>query len=433
MRISRFIYHIRHEKHLPKAVKFSITFAFVFVLLLSQNLVMVSAITQEQRNSIGSGARYFNTEEDGTVNGSNPCSSGAGYGSVDRLLKAIAKNESGGDPTAKNEPYAYGKYQYTPDTWKSTIDSYYPPASGKYAVASDAPEAVQDAVTFFKQAALAKKYEGSVWKIAIVWYYPVALEDLDYWMDRVPNPQYGNTLTIREYGNRIVDWYNNGDGADIQIIYSQLQDFQEWKTKNNLDTVPSVYAVKDNGPPPSGSGGTAAAGCIKANLILETIMLYAWPEYEGQDSYDSSSGKYVKAKPEYQAAMLKAAYKGDATYLGADCGAFTTVVMRDSGADPNYNNGLGPTTEQQAYLERNPQKYQKIGVSTGGNFIQQLGLKPGDIAVSPNHTYFFVGGAISNWGGNAASASQASRTAMASTAYSPDFAGVNFTWYRLIE
>lgn len=66
MRISRFIYHIRHEKHLPKAVKFSITFAFVFVLLLSQNLVMVSAITQEQRNSIGSGARYFNTEEDGS-------------------------------------------------------------------------------------------------------------------------------------------------------------------------------------------------------------------------------------------------------------------------------------------------------------------------------------------------------------------------------
>lgn len=188
----------------------------------------------------------------------DPCSGtsyggSVGDGSIDRFMRAVAKNESGGDPKAYNPAGpAYGKYQYITTTWQGATRSYYPPAI-RYVNASDAPETVQDAVTFYRFAALANKYGGSVFKIAVVQYYLAAIDDPSL-LDIVPGS--GNSLTVREYANRIVDWYNNGDGADIPITYSQLPDFQSWLAKNGLENYPPLYAVRDDGSPVNNIPGT---------------------------------------------------------------------------------------------------------------------------------------------------------------------------------
>ena len=359
-----------------------------------------------------------------TDNNTNPCG-GGGNASIDRLLQAIAKHESGGDPTAGNTAGgAYGKYQYIDSTWQSSVKAYYPEAS-KYTRASDAPESIQDAVTYYRFSALDAKYQGSVWKIAVVQYYPAALDNLAYWMDRVPAPEAGNTETIREFANQMVDWVNNGDGSDIALKYKDVSDFQTWLSKDGLTNVPALYAVRDNGPAPT--GGTAQpSSCTCSQAIISTAMLYAWPSYH--------PAPYFATKPEYDkavsAAQAAGVYVGGGAYPGIDCGGFVTLTMRNSQADKNYNQYAGPTTEQQRYMDDNPQLYQNLGTKNNTK-----GLQPGDIAINSDHTYIYTGNegfpgyqAVSaSFGGSSGSW----RSPMASYVYFSNSAGP-FTWYRLI-
>ena len=70
-----------------------------------------------------------------------------GGGGLDDFLKALAKQESGGDPTAANKSSsARGKYQYLTTTWQSR-ESLYTEVK-KYDTADLAPESVQDAVAY---------------------------------------------------------------------------------------------------------------------------------------------------------------------------------------------------------------------------------------------------------------------------------------------
>jgi hypothetical protein len=163
--------------------------------------------------------------------------------------------------------------------------------------------------------------------------------------------------------------------------------------------------------------------------IVQTALHYAWPDYH--------SAPYTRMRPAYASAIAKAQSNGE--YVGGasgepgiDCGGFVTRVMRDSGADPNYNWGpndgrQGPTTSQQAYMDAHPDKYQKLsGINNDTSKLQ-----PGDIAVNSEHTYIFVG-RQKGFHGNAASASVAppARSPMASTVYFSNSAGA-FSWYRL--
>ena len=192
------------------------------------------------------------------------------------------------------------------------------------------------------------------------------------------------------------------------------------------------------------SGGSGAADsqnqtpststCAGVDAILATIQAFAWPDYNGVDSClngtDADTCLHVKGKPAYVAALRKTgAYTGDASVaLGADCGAFVTAVMRESGADPKYNSGNGDTSMQKIYLDQHRNLYTRIGDSTSEDFVKKL--LPGDIAVNSHHTYIFVGNAIPGWGGTAASASQNDRTGMASYYYAST-KGIPFTWYRI--
>jgi hypothetical protein len=174
------------------------------------------------------------------------------------------------------------------------------------------------------------------------------------------------------------------------------------------------------------ASGDCSGGAVAGNVI-QTALNYAWASYHAPN--------YCTEKPSYQAAIKAAARRGEyvggtctigGTWLGVDCGAFVTRVMRDSKADPDYNANNGDTIAQKAYMDAHPEKYQKlVNVSSTGD------LQPGDIAINDNHTYIFVG-SQAGFGGNSASASFSSkgtswRAPMADNAYG----FTEFSWYRL--
>jgi hypothetical protein len=132
-------------------------------------------------------------------------------------------------------------------------------------------------------------------------------------------------------------------------------------------------------------------------------------------------------KAAVDAAKKNGEYIGGIAYPGIDCGGFVTRVMRNSGADKDYNDYEGPTSQQQKYMDDHPEKYEKIGaVSSVGK------LKPGDIAVNSQHTFLYVGPEAShpNFKGNAAASSLDDYAPTANNTYFSNGAG-SFMWYRL--
>jgi hypothetical protein len=182
------------------------------------------------------------------------------------------------------------------------------------------------------------------------------------------------------------------------------------------------------------TGGSAPDSCDSSGAVIgnaiQTAINYAWPDYH--------HAPYLIMKASYKAAIDKAVanheYVGGLSHPGVDCGGYITRVMRDSGADPNYNWGphdsrQGATPAQQAYMDAHPEKYQNLG-----NLSSTSTLQPGDIAINSEHTYMYVG-KQPGFNGNSASASVSFtgdgwRTPMASNAYFTNGAG-SFTWYRL--
>ncbi len=139
-----------------------------------------------------------------------------------------------------------------------------------------------------------------------------------------------------------------------------------------------------------GGGGSASGECEAAPTgnLEATTLAYAWPKYTPPD--------YTEKKPEYQTAVKtaqsKGLYVGGGQYPGVDCGGFVTLLMRDSGFEPGYNNNGrgGNTGPQKDWVEKN---WTKIGigpeVQVGGDAANSL--KPGDVAFSPGHTFAYVG------------------------------------------
>jgi hypothetical protein len=176
------------------------------------------------------------------------------------------------------------------------------------------------------------------------------------------------------------------------------------------------------------------------NGILSKIYEYAWPDYcrtSGRLENTRIPCEPLEKKPAYEAAVRRSSYKGDRCHGGGvDCGAFVTIVMRESRADPTYNTGpQGNTTQQRAYLERNTgsgKKYMKVE--------READLKAGDIAIRKDgdfpglsgHTFFFMGGAVppagQEWHHKNASASQCNRAPMGSPAEPFN----KYHWYRLV-
>ena len=129
---------------------------------------------------------------------------GTGTVSIDLVLLTIRTRESGGDYTAKaRKGTASGAYQFIDETWGRY---------GGYTSAWLAPPAVQD-----ERARLIAEPMLRRWGLAGVpvgWYYPLALTRPE-WMDRVPNPEYGNTLTVRQYQTEWLALYQQIAGGSL--------------------------------------------------------------------------------------------------------------------------------------------------------------------------------------------------------------------------
>ncbi len=200
--------------------------------------------------------------------------------------------------------------------------------------------------------------------------------------------------------------------------YAKHQDKAQKLIDQYWDSSPAVpLPIPVTGGSASGSNGTQ---CGASNTLSSIILRYAWPTY--------THAPYLVMKPDYQLAVTTAqaqgVYVGGGIHPGIDCGGFVTLVMRNSGIDPTYNDKKGPVIGQKEYMDSHPNKFQLLQ-----NVKSTANLLPGDIFIARDqgHTYLFVG-KIPGFSEVAASASIDSwRTPMASPISTEDFGAY---WYR---
>lgn len=248
------------------------------------------------------------------------------------------------------------------------------------------------------------------------------------------------------------DWRTMDPGAAAQAV--QISAFPDAYSRNRIRAEALLNKYWASSPPitlpipitTSDVEGDIAPDSVEnacifggSTAILQKINEYAWPDYR-----PANTPAGLAKKPAYQAAVNRSPYKGGCD--GIDCGAFVTIVMRESGADPQYNTDINGeiksyynTKYQLDYLRRNSgapgegKKYTRV--------MSKDDLRPGDIAIRdtnypflglPGHTFFFVGTAMSeinpNWtGGQSASSSFCERAPMASGTDTFEL----YEWYHL--
>ena len=73
---------------------------------------------------------------------------------------------------------------------------------------------------------------------------------------------------------------------------------------------------------------------------------------------------------------------------GIDCGGFVTILVQNSGLEPNYNDTKGPTSAQENWVKTHGWKLLNTSPNTE---IDTSILQPGDIAFTNAHTFIYVG------------------------------------------
>ena len=135
-----------------------------------------------------------------------PAPEGVGSVSIEFVLATIRTRESGGSYTARAaKGSASGAYQFVDGTWNNY---------GGYPSAWMAPTAVQD-----EKARLLVQPILSRWGLSgvpVAWYYPLALTRPEL-IDTIPHPEYGNTLTIRQYQTAWLATYQQIAGGVLPI------------------------------------------------------------------------------------------------------------------------------------------------------------------------------------------------------------------------
>jgi hypothetical protein len=115
-----------------------------------------------------------------------------------KLVDALVGVESGDSYTAEaKKGSASGRYQYIDSTWNGY---------GGYTRAKDAPPEIQDQKFAEDIAARVARFGEDDLERIIAYHYhpPTAVQDKSQW-DVVPAPEYGNTKTVREYVDIILD------------------------------------------------------------------------------------------------------------------------------------------------------------------------------------------------------------------------------------
>lgn len=230
----------------------------------------------------------------------------------------------------------------------------------------------------------------------------------------------GNPRAANNFSSIVGENYKNQQAAAQSLLD------QYWQS-----SPPIALPIPVTGEGGISPGSTSCFSTTGSSAILQKIREFAWADYR-----HAGTAPALQKKPAYQAAVDRSSYTGSCD--GIDCGAFVTIVMRESGADPDYNTDPeGNTTQQIAYLRKNS--------ATGGKYsrvLSKAALQPGDIAVRADgdpfserggHTFFYVGDAIktdaegNTWEGQGASSSQCERAPMASGVDTFEL----YEWYHL--
>lgn len=245
--------------------------------------------------------------------------------------------------------------------------------------------------------------------------------ELDFMIEESSN----RPITEKRYGTAASEW-------ELLKTLSSIEDAAVfWHNNFEVSSDSPSKVIKSRGgfaqkiyDEYKGSGGGGGGDNCEAETgdLSEYVLKYAWPEY---------SKPNTNKKPEYVDAIIAAKnagrYVGDSCYGGGvDCGGFVTTLMYDSGFDKGYNygsvikDGAGPTGQQEKWLKEN---WESLG---SGSSIDAAELKPGDVAMSPGHTFVYVG-EISGFNSKIASASQCERAPMAGK---EEVTSGKVTWYR---
>ncbi len=178
--------------------------------------------------------------------------------------------------------------------------------------------------------------------------------------------------TVDQATSVIMYKYESPAGSPSELLVNLAN--RTAKAKEALSRYGSTTTVisATNNP---GTTCTGGSGAVTGNIV-QTALNYAW-DTKGHGPLESD------AKPSYQTAMPK--YNGSTGSLPySDCGVFVATVVIATGADPNFvKRG---TKAQMDYMASNPSKWQEIP-----NVTSTAPLLPGDILVSDNHTYIYVG------------------------------------------
>lgn len=203
--------------------------------------------------------------------------------------------------------------------------------------------------------------------------------------------------------------------AGINDAYNPESPSNSLYPKRVTDAEKILKRAQTGGIDTSASPASDCGGFTDGGLV-ETALAYAWPTYKGRG--------FTEQKANYKKAVAKASKAG--TYIGGcggnDCGGFVTRVMIDSGFEPEYNAGNGPTDTQERWANEN---WQKIGPVSDSSE-----LMPGDVAFSPGHTFMYVG-KQPGFETEIASASLCERSPMAGKEdIFKNSSGVAVNWYR---
>jgi len=252
---------------------------------------------------------------------------------------------------------------------------------------------------------------------------------LAFELDYMYNESISRPVNAKGYGNAGNEWAT----LKLQTTVEDATVFWHNNFEVSADSAQRVlqtrggYAAAIFAKYGNGATATASTLCATPTGFVQTLMAYAWPEYKGSP--------YLIPMPLYASAVATAQQNGIYTggFDGADCGGFVTLLMLNSGFEPNYNYGgkwsagAGNVAGGQIpWLQAN---WTQIGT---GSTINPANLRAGDVAVSPTHTFVWVADAQGNpptgFGAKIASASFGDRMPMADTRQSPTAS--SFTWYR---
>jgi hypothetical protein len=169
-------------------------------------------------------------------------------------------------------------------------------------------------------------------------------------------------------------------------------------------------------------------GCKVGGEFEDLVLAYAWPEYH--------PAPFVDRKPAYAEAVETSLAEG--RYVGGfargvrgiDCGGFVTILVQNSGLEPEYNsNPAGTTSRQEQWVQEH--NWTLLNSAPGTPVDTSL-LQAGDVAFSSGHTFIYVG-EIPGFDSVIASASygeSSARAPMAGTESPLVGNGAIVRWYR---